>query len=124
MRPLLRAILGRPLLPIVALFAVVVLAGCAGGAATSTSPVPTSTVDLPKSYKFVPAAITVVAGTTVTWTNHDDFTHNVTLADGTGSMTMPPGSSATHTFSTPGLYLYMCSLHPKDMKGSVLVTGS
>ena len=32
-------------------------------------------VDLPKSYKFAPAAITVTAGTTVTWTNDDNFTH-------------------------------------------------
>ena len=105
---------------------VVVLAGCAGGAATgaSTAAVSTSTVDLPKSYKFVPAAITVVAGTKVTWTNHDDFTHNVTLADGSSPLTMPPGSSATHTFMTAGLYPYVCSLHPKDMKGNVVVTGS
>jgi plastocyanin len=37
---------------------------------------------------------------------------------------MAPGESVSHTFTTPGLYPYVCSLHPKDMKGSVLVTGS
>jgi plastocyanin len=73
-------------------------------------------------YKFVPAAISVTAGTTVTWTNHDDFTHNVTLADGTAPMTMSPASSVRHTLSTAGIHPEMCSLHPKDMKGSVLVT--
>jgi plastocyanin len=120
----LRVIQGGLLRSMVALFAVVVLAGCAGGAATASGAASTSTVDLPKSYKFVPSAITVIAGTTVTWTNHDDFTHNVTLPDGTAPLTLSPGSSVTHTFPTPGLYPYMCSLHPKDMKGSVLVTGS
>jgi plastocyanin len=37
---------------------------------------------------------------------------------------MAPGESVSHTFTTPGLYPYVCSLHPNDMKGSVLVTGS
>jgi plastocyanin len=120
----IRAILGRHPLSIVALCTVVVLAGCAGGSAAASGSIPTSTVDLPKSYKFAPAAITVAAGVTVTWTNHDDFTHNVTLADGTAPMTMSPGSSVTHTFPAEGLYPYTCSLHPKDMKGTVSVTGS
>ena len=111
-------------LPLAALFAALALAGCAGGAPASASPTATTTVDLPQSYKFVPAAITVVAGATVTWTNHDNFTHNVTLADGSPAMPLPPGASATHTFSTVGLVTYMCSLHPKDMRGSVLVTSS
>lgn len=38
-------------------------------------------------------------------------------------MTMSPGSSVTHTFAATGLFPYVCSLHPKDMKGSVLVSG-
>jgi plastocyanin len=107
---------------LVALLAMVAVIGCGSGSAIPASPVATSVVDLPKSYKFVPAAITIRAGTTVTWTNHDDFTHNVTLPDGTPPLTMSPGSSVTHTFSSAGLFAYMCSLHPKDMKGSVLVT--
>jgi plastocyanin len=100
------------------------LAGCGGGAgaATQASPVATTTVDLPKSYKFAPAAIVVAQGSTVTWTNHDDFTHNVSLPDETAPLTMPPGQAATHTFDTPGEFDYLCSLHPKDMRGRVVVT--
>ena len=105
-----------------ALVTVIVLAGCAAGATTASSPVATTTVDLPKSYKFVPARITVPAGSTVTWTNNDDFTHNVALPDGPEPLTMAPGSSVTYTFSTAGTFPYVCSLHPKDMKGSVVVT--
>ena len=101
------------------------LVGCGGGAgaASQASPVATTEVDLPKSYKFVPAAIVVEAGSTVTWTNHDDFTHNVTLPDGTAPLTMRPGEAATHTFDTAGTFDYLCSLHPKDMRGRIVVTG-
>jgi plastocyanin len=36
---------------------------------------------------------------------------------------MPPGASATHTFDSAGTYAYVCSLHPQNMKGTVIVTG-
>jgi plastocyanin len=97
---------------------------CAGGASgrADASPVATTSVDLPRSYRFVPAAITVVAGATVTWTNHDEFTHNVTL-EGEPALPLPRGASASHTFAAPGTYHYVCSLHPRDMQGTVVVTG-
>ena len=84
--------------------------------------VATTTVDLPKSYKFEPPAITVDAGATVTWTNHDDFTHNVTF-EGEEGLTMRPGESTTRDFPTAGTYAYQCSLHPRDMNGTVVVGG-
>lgn len=99
------------------------LAAC-GGSSSSPSPVATNTVDLPKSYRFEPNAITVPVGTTVTWTNHDNFTHTVHLFDDGGIVyTLKPGESASFTFTTPGLHRYECSLHPRDMQASVLVTG-
>ncbi len=105
-----------------ALFAALLLAGCAAGRA-SPSPVATNSVDLPKSYRFEPAAITVPVGTTVTWTNHDNFTHTVHLFDDGGvTYTLKPGESASFTFTTPGLHRYECSLHPQNMQASVLVT--
>lgn len=111
------------LLPALAVLAFVLVACGDGGGTTASSPVPTTTVDLPKSYRFAPPAIVVQAGATVTWTNHDNFTHNVSL-EGEQPLTMAPGESVSHTFTTPGTYPYICSLHPKDMKGSVLVTGT
>ena len=97
-------------------------AGCAS-AAPSGSPVATDRVDLPPSYKFVPALITVKAGTTVTWTNHDNLTHSVQL-DGTAApgQVMHPGEQTTHTFATPGTYHYVCSFHANNMQGEVIVT--
>jgi len=95
----------------------------AGGATTDPSPVATDKVDLPPSYKFAPAGITVTAGTTVTWTNDDHFTHSVDLAnDPSEPPVMAPGQSAQITFDTPGTYAYVCSFHPNDMRGVVFVT--
>ena len=87
------------------------------------APVATDHVELPPSYKFVPANITVRAGTPVTWTNHDHFTHSIRLLDdGRAVMVMRPDSSATFTFSHPGTHRFDCSFHPHDMHGVVVVT--
>jgi plastocyanin len=101
------------------LVAVMVAGACQ--TATPTAPVPTSQVDLPRSYRFAPEDIVVPAGTTVTWTNNDNFSHTVRLLDSDQVQLMRPGASVTHTFPAAGLYRYDCSLHPKDMQGSVLV---
>jgi plastocyanin len=91
-----------------------------GGAAASGS---TNHVDLPRSYLFSPADITVKAGTTVTWTNSDQFTHSVRLVD-TGEMlgVLKPGDTLGHLFDKPGTYRYDCSFHPQNMRGTVTVT--
>jgi plastocyanin len=99
------------------------LAACAPPAAAE--PVATDTVNLPPSYKFEPAAITVVDGTTVTWTNNDNFTHNVRLLDDGGQvLDLPPGESVSYTFTGPGEHRYDCSFHPNDMSGVVVVSES
>lgn len=106
------------------LVVVLALAACSGGEAAS-SPVATSMVDLPPSYRFEPEAITVPDGTTVTWTNHDNFTHNVRLLDDGGDvLELPPGESVSHTFTGVGEHRYDCSFHPNDMTGVVVVTDS
>jgi plastocyanin len=95
------------------------------GTGAAAAPVPTSVVDLPPSYRFAPKAIYVAAGTTVTWTNHDNFTHSVQFLDGglpTEPLLMQPGATATFTFAAPGTYAYQCHLHPQNMRGTVTVT--
>jgi plastocyanin len=107
------------------LFTILALAavGCsATNGAADASPVATTKVDLPKSYKFAPAAITVTSGSTVTWTNDDNFTHSVRIEGGT-PLVMKPGESVTRTFDAAGTFKYDCSFHPQDMKGEVVVTG-
>jgi plastocyanin len=97
------------------------VAACAQSA--PATPAATNQVDLPRSYRFAPADIVVSAGTTVTWTNNDNFTHSVRfLEDGGEPLMMKPGEHVTHEFDAPGLFRYDCSLHPNDMKGTILVT--
>ena len=107
--------------------ACILLAGCAPTSAAavqrSGEPVSTVQVDLPPSYVFVPQHIQVASGTTVTWTNHDNFTHSVQVERlGTEVHMLKPGEATQITFSTPGDYQYVCTLHAQTMRGSVTVS--
>jgi plastocyanin len=109
----------------VAIVLAALLAGCTGGSTAGASPVATTSVDLPPSYRFAPADIGIAAGATVTWTNNDHFSHSVQFLDGglpTDPLVMDPGQAATFTFDAPGTYAYQCHLHPQNMKGTVRVT--
>jgi plastocyanin len=103
-------------------------AGSAGGAddgapfKVSGEPVATEKVDLPRSYKFEPAVITVAPGTTVTWENKDDFPHNVKVfGENEQTEDLPIGGAAEIEFAEAGTYYYQCTLHPDQMKGKILV---
>jgi plastocyanin len=96
-----------------------VAAGCGGTGLGA--PVATNAVDLPPSYRFAPNAIEIKAGTSVTWTNHDHFTHTVKVGDGSDHR-IDRGSSVTISFPKSGMYHFLCTLHPHDMKGEVIVT--
>ena len=122
-------------LPLVAAALLLTGAACSSGAEGSSSgdtsadvpfeiseePVATTEVSLPKSYRFEPVAISIDAGDEVTWTNEDDFPHNVHLFDGDVTEDLPIGESATIAFDEPGDYYYECSLHPDQMQGMVVV---
>ena len=111
--------LHRALLPAaVVLASTLVAAGC-GGTGTS-EPVATTKVSMAKSYRFDPKTIEVKAGDTVTWTNNDNFTHTVKV-DGQEDHKVGRGDSVSITFDKPGSYGYVCTLHSKDMSGTVIV---
>ncbi|MFF2148825.1 plastocyanin/azurin family copper-binding protein [Kitasatospora sp. NPDC058190] len=77
-----------------------------------------------KNFAFAPAAITVKAGTTVTWTNQDTDAHTVTSQNKAGalnSQALNTGQSYSYTFTTPGTYGYLCTIHP-FMTATVTVT--
>jgi len=103
--------------------ALATLLGCSSSGAGGGEPVATTQVQLPRSYRFDPVAITVPVGATVTWTNDDNFTHNVAF-EGSEPMKLSPGATATRTFDTAGTFPYQCTLHPQDMQGTVEVSGS
>ncbi|MGE3270747.1 MAG: plastocyanin/azurin family copper-binding protein [Chloroflexota bacterium] len=66
-----------------------------------------------EAFVFQPAAITVPAGTTVTWTNNDPVAHSVTDVDGVwDSGLFEQGGVYSKTFTEPGTYTYYCIPHP------------
>ena len=70
---------------------------------------------------FTPDALSVTAGTTVTWMNTDSIAHTSTSdAPGWNSGTVAPGGQFSAAFQTPGTFAYHCSIHP-GMVGSVVV---
>jgi plastocyanin len=74
-------------------------------------------------YSFGPAALTVHVGDTVTWTNQDQAPHDVTTTSAPVALhspTLSTGQSWTYTFTQPGAYAYICSIHP-DMKARITV---
>jgi plastocyanin len=76
------------------------------------------------NFVFSPERLTVKAGTTVTWINHDDIPHTVAAKDRAfKSKVMDSDESFSFTFSTPGEYSYFCSLHP-HMTGTIVVEGT
>jgi plastocyanin len=117
---------------------VLLLAGCSASRPTagssSSMPMASAPVTAPAApvsgnqvnidgFAFVPATLTVSAGTTVTWTNRDEEPHTVAASDGSfHSPGMGTGATFTHTFGTAGTFDYVCSIHPM-MHGTVVVTG-
>ncbi len=70
---------------------------------------------------FNASAITIKAGTTVTWTNNDTAPHTVTAEDGTfDSGNMNYNAKFSYTFSKAGTFKYRCTYHP-GMTGTVTV---
>ncbi|MFD5178537.1 cupredoxin family copper-binding protein [Nocardia sp. NPDC058379] len=120
--------------------AALLIAGCSGdsGDAASTTtrkprPVTTTTsqtehkptnltVDV-SGMKYSPADATIKVGETVTWKFADKAPHNV---QGIGDKAMGINSPIidkgewSYTFTQPGTYRYLCSLHP-DMRGTITV---
>ena len=73
------------------------------------------------NFAFTPEALTVKAGTKVTFTNHDDIPHLVVAVDGKyRSKALDTNDKFSFTFDKPGEYAYFCGLHPK-MKGKIIV---
>jgi plastocyanin len=121
---------------LIAAAGVAVTAACGGGG-NSTPTGPRVTI---RDFSFSPSALTVKAGTTVTWGNSGPSTHTTTsdtmtwdsptLVSASGGD--PYGGGGTpagifsFTFNTPGTYNYHCSSHPPasypGFTGTITVT--
>ena len=133
---------GSPALAVLAL----ALAACGGNdngtnrdtaaGTTETSGSPAANEVVIRLIAFKPEALSVAAGTEVTWKQTDAATHTVTsgtVTQGAGDVTTAPdgrfdsGNLAKDgtfgfTFDEPGTFPYFCRLHPATMRGQVQVT--
>src|SRR5262249_32875786 len=75
------------------------------------------------SWTYMPSAVTVAFGESVTWNNAGGAPHTVTADDGSfDSGNMDPGAVFAWTPPVSGTYAYHCTFHPW-MTGTVVVTG-
>jgi plastocyanin len=74
-----------------------------------------------QSFQFVPAILTVKAGTAVTWVNRDEEPHNVVSLERVfRSKAIDGGEKFTVVLDKPGTYNYLCAVHP-HMRGKIVV---
>ena len=74
-----------------------------------------------KNFMFSPVAITVKAGSTITWTNQDQEPHTSVSVEGLfRSGALDTNDSFSFKFDKPGTYHYLCSIHPQ-MVGTIVV---
>lgn len=89
-------------------------------AASAQKPAAESAVKI-DNFVFSPDTLTIAAGSTVRWTNHDDIPHTVVSDDKSfKSKALDTDDNFSFTFSKPGTYAYFCSIHPK-MTGKIVV---
>ena len=98
----------------------VLLVVAAATFAARSAPATDPEVDIDQ-FTFTPQRLTVKAGTTVTWSNEDDVPHTVASSSKVfKSKALDTGDKFSFTFTTPGTYDYICSVHPY-MTGAVVV---
>jgi plastocyanin len=74
-----------------------------------------------KDFDFKPMNVTIRAGGSVTWKNLDGEPHTVTSTDGMfRSGALDQNDAFTFKFDKPGVYSYLCTIHPK-MRATVTV---
>jgi plastocyanin len=93
--------------------------GAAGGAVVdAAAKAVTIKID---NFAFAPPDLSIAAGTTVTWKNDDGEVHKVQDDHKRfSSAALDTDDSFSHTFATPGVYHYFCSIHPY-MVGKIVV---
>jgi plastocyanin len=74
------------------------------------------------NFKYQPADLKLNVGETVQFVNKDEEPHTVTAKNGAfDSKALDTDQTWTSTFTTPGTFPYVCSIHP-FMQGTITVT--
>ncbi|MDZ7727166.1 MAG: plastocyanin/azurin family copper-binding protein [Dehalococcoidia bacterium] len=97
-------------------------AGLGVAAGLSSASADDETITL-QDISFNPSSVTINVGDTVTWSHNDEgLPHNVTSSGGgpLDSGNFEAGGTFQFTFTEPGTFGFMCTIHP-SMTGSVTV---
>lgn len=74
-----------------------------------------------KNFDYSPMELEIAVGTTVVWKNLDGEPHTIASLDGQfRSQALDQNDSFRFTFDHPGVFKYICSIHPK-MKATITV---
>ena len=74
-----------------------------------------------KNFDYSPMELSIAAGTTVVWKNLDGEPHTIASVDGMfRSPALDQNDSYSFTFNRPGVFKYICSIHPR-MKAVIAV---
>jgi plastocyanin len=116
---------------LVIVFSLAIVAAAAMGMASIVSAMPPSAGPMPsatptlitiKDFVFTPKVVSIPIGGSVTWKNLDQAAHTVTdtSAHAFDSGSLAIGKTYTFTFAKPGVYKYICTVHP-SMVATILV---
>ena len=101
------------------MIALVIMGSFAAGTPAAGEPQPYTVVL--KSFAFAPATLQVPIGATVRWLNRDEEPHNVSNLEGRfHSSAMDTNEAFSYTFTAPGSYHYICTIH-HQMSGVITV---
>jgi plastocyanin len=73
---------------------------------------------------FNPPETSVRVGTQVTWVNSGRRQHTTTSPGVWDSGSLNPSRQWSALFATAGTFDYVCTIHPDEMRGRLIVTGS
>ena len=97
-------------------------AGCGSSSVPSSSGGSKAAVVTIKNIAYNPPTIQIAAGQTVTWKFADGPTpHTVTADDHSFDSGMMTSGQFSHRFDGAGTLTYTCTVHPQQMKGTVVV---
>jgi plastocyanin len=68
-----------------------------------------------KGRRFNPGEITISRGANLTFTNNDEFIHQIYVTDLFDSDERIPGQTLVENFPGPGTFEVRCHIHPKMM---------
>lgn len=123
---------GRRLLSVAAACAAV-LVPLGASAASAQAPRPKPTIVTVNDFFFGPDSVTIQKGRTVkwVWSNTNTYPHDVHLKQGPKNLkergsystrtTAVTNATFKKTFERPGTYRYICTIHPTQMKLTLVV---